>query len=690
MSLASPSQLIWLLAALPIILFYILKTRLRRRPVSTLLFWDQVFEQKRQRSLWQNLRHWVSLLLQLALVGLIGFALADPLWNSQQDSGQDLILVVDNSASMQAVDPQTGQSRLQQAIVQATDLAGTLRNGDNIALVTAGNSVRVVVGMSDFAPTVQEALGTITPTDGPTRIADGIAAARRLASDDKKRRIVVFSDGGVPDRDALEAVASSASDDSSDELLDDLPEDVDLDAASTSRQQLLGKDVRWIQVGRSQDNVAITTFQVRRSTVDPIGYSLLVEVRNFSDAAVETRLTLRLDEELVDVIPLEIEADASFRKQIDGTSQAGGVLSGEIKHDDALIVDNTARAILPRRNEIPVHLVVGDQSDSYYMRRVLQSIPLVRILGDDEISEPTTRLTVFANHVPDQIPDGPVLFVDVPKAGPAIGDDKQPAWQLGEAIENPIIAKQEKQSPLLRHVQLQNVILAGGRDLEVNEALGTPTTLLETASGARVCVSVERNEGRVLLLASDLDSSDLPLRIAFPVLMTNAMNWFFRETGEIRPALATGQTSDVPWDIAAQSSAASASAGLVAPSGQRSIVTVAKNRARLGPLAAVGIYRLTTDQTGSQTTQGNAAETEPDASQGADTVATAEEDDAAGTLIAVNLSDANESDLRVPQMQTSETAALPPAGRSPWFYLILAATGLVITEWALFQRRVVA
>ena len=158
MSLASPDKLLWLLAALPIIGFYILKTRLRRRPVSTLLFWEQVFEQKRQRSLWQNLRHWMSLLLQLFFVGLLGFAIADPLWSSQEEKGQDLILVVDNSASMQAVDPTSGKSRLEEAIEQASDVAGTLRAGDNIALVTAGSSVRVVVGMSDFAPTVQEAL----------------------------------------------------------------------------------------------------------------------------------------------------------------------------------------------------------------------------------------------------------------------------------------------------------------------------------------------------------------------------------------------------------------------------------------------------------------------------------------------------------------------------------------------------
>ena len=46
-------------------IFYILKIRLRRVPVSTLLFWRQIFEEKKPRSLWQRLRHLLSLLVQL-------------------------------------------------------------------------------------------------------------------------------------------------------------------------------------------------------------------------------------------------------------------------------------------------------------------------------------------------------------------------------------------------------------------------------------------------------------------------------------------------------------------------------------------------------------------------------------------------------------------------------------------------
>lgn len=671
MSLAAPENLIWLLAAVPIIVFYILKTRLRRRQVSTLLFWDQLFQQRRQRTLWQNLRHWLSLLLQLAFVALVGFALADPLWRSQQDQGQDLILVVDNSASMQAVDPSSGQSRLQRAIDQAADVAGTLRQGDQIALITAGTSVRVVVGMSDFAPTVEEALRGIKPTDGPTQIVPAIAAARKLASDSERRRIVVFSDGGIENREML--------------IRDD---------AAPSSPSIVAEDLRWVSVGESRDNVAITTFQVRRSTVDPIGYSLLVAVKNFSDQAVDTRLTLTLGEALVDVIPLTIEPGQVFQKQIDSTSAEGGILVGEIKVEDALSVDDTARAILPDRPKIPVRLVTAPESDPYYLMRVLESIPLVELV--DESSDSEALLTIYSQVIPEAIPSGPAMFVNLSGDGPAIGD--RPAWQLGDAMENPIIAKQEKTSPLLRHVQLQNVVLAGGRDLEINEALGAATTLLETASGARVCASVERPEGRMLFLACDLDSSELPLRIAFPVLMTNAINWFLRETGEIRPSLATGNAAEIVWEFGTSEPVQTAT--LFDPLGAPSVVAIKAGRAKLGAVPHAGVYRIAMNESEpgadapgervlpdpmESNTESDSVDQDP---AGREAAIQADTDNR--YLVAVNLSDPNESDLSVPEFPDSVAGELPPAGRSPWVYLVIAACVLVLAEWALFQRRLVA
>ncbi len=104
MSLANPSALLWALLAVPVVIFYVLKIRLKRVPVSTVIFWRQIFDEKKPRSLWQRLRHLVSLLVQLALLGLLVAALAEPFFSWEVLTARRVILVLDNSASMNATD----------------------------------------------------------------------------------------------------------------------------------------------------------------------------------------------------------------------------------------------------------------------------------------------------------------------------------------------------------------------------------------------------------------------------------------------------------------------------------------------------------------------------------------------------------------------------------------------------------
>src|SRR5438270_2408486 len=99
MSLANPTAMFWLALAVPVVIFYILKIRLRRVPVSTVLFWRQIFDEKRPRSLWERLRHLLSLLVQLALIALLVAALAEPFFAWEALTARRVVLVVDNSAS---------------------------------------------------------------------------------------------------------------------------------------------------------------------------------------------------------------------------------------------------------------------------------------------------------------------------------------------------------------------------------------------------------------------------------------------------------------------------------------------------------------------------------------------------------------------------------------------------------------
>src|SRR5947199_7510332 len=114
MSLAFPVALLLSLLAIPIVVFYILKIRLRQVPVSTTIFWQQIYDEKRPRSLWQILRHLLSLLVQIIWLLLLVFALTEPFFNWEILQQRRVILVVDNSASMRATDgAASGGTRLE-------------------------------------------------------------------------------------------------------------------------------------------------------------------------------------------------------------------------------------------------------------------------------------------------------------------------------------------------------------------------------------------------------------------------------------------------------------------------------------------------------------------------------------------------------------------------------------------------
>jgi hypothetical protein len=645
---ATPTAFWWAALALPIVVFYILKIRMRRIPVSTIMFWQQVFEEKQPRSLWQTLRHWLSLLLQLVFLFLLVGSLTDPFFASEEQSRRRLVVVLDNSASMQAADVQP--SRFAAARKAASDLISSLRVKDEMAIISAGTQPKVVCGLTGHQRTLRDALRTVEPSDGPTEVAAAVELARRLLAGHENAKVVVLSDGCF---DKAGEIAAA-------------------------------DDVVWQRFGGETGNVAITRFQVRRSVLDPIGFEVFIEVRNLSAADVDTRLELTLGEDIVDVIPLKLAAGETWKKVFEQTAAAGGRLTAAVDHADALAADNTAVAILPERKRIPVVLV---SAGHLFLERVLVANSLVDL---KVVAEPPSRvdpgtIVVYHKLSPAEVPDGNVLFIDP--------EGTTDLWETGDAIEQPIVATQDKDHALMSHVRLDNVLMPEARRLKPKE---DATVLVASAEEDPLYFAATRPGGNVLVLTVNLDRGDLPLRTAFPILMTNALNWFTGEKGELQQASAAGDVAEVdvtrliavaesaetaPPPTAAESGDAGDGAGpeieaaqaeqrefvLTAPDGTSEQVTVLGETATIGPLDQCGVWTLST-QTGNTDTAGDW----PPALE-----------------IACNLSNPRESDLRGAEQESKDLTSLQAGlgGKPVWFYLALVACALVATEWYLYQRR---
>ncbi len=701
---ANPAGWWWAAIALPILAFYILKVRLRRQPVSTMLFWDRVFDEKKPRAWWQQLRHWLSLLLQLALLALLVGALVDPLWSWQKSQRRKVVLVVDNSASMAAsVD---GQSRLDKAKQTAAAIIRSLRVGDEMAVLTAGGRATVAIGLTEHARSLLEAVDDIELTDAPNSMVPAVTMAKRLVPSNDQSTIMLLTDGCDP-------------------AIDELQQDTAL--------TIYG-------FGEAADNLAITQFQVRRSLLDAIGYQVLVEVSNLSDEPKKCRLELTLEEALVDVVPVELEPGASKTLNLDHASASGGRLVATLDADDSLSVDNRAVAVLPTRRKMPITLATPG---SVFLKSVLESIPLVdlSVINVAAASESTasaeqlagsaeqlaswkpTRDSILVLHqtVPKTLPPGKLLVIS-----PRNDCD---LWTVGEPIETPLVSTVDESSPVTQHVRLDNVLFPDAREL--NFAVEAEM-LIKTPLDEPLLSYIRRPNGEVLVLNVDLDVGDLPLRIAFPVLMKNAVEWFQGNQGELQPALATGEPAtiqlprvqvknDAP-STQSSSNTSSSEPALVktdelvsenadekieviaankteeqldsfllrSPSGEQTPLARDESTATLAMLNHCGIWTIGTADALARDPWHDSADASQDSKSESD-AAKLSVDDPQLVRLACNLCNREESDLRpLHELKSpSDFGVVSLGGRSIWFYLVLAGLLLVVVEWWLYQRRVV-
>lgn len=628
MNLVNPTGL-WLAAlAAPIIGLYILKIRLRRAPVSTIQFWRRIYEEKKPRSIWQRLRHWISLALQLAFLALLTAALADPIFRWQQGQGRRRVLVLDDSASMNAAD--VAPSRFEAARAECRRIVDGMRLGDETAVIAVGTPPRVLCGMTDHQRTLRDALDAATPTDGPTRVPDAVALARRLLADGPAagRGVVVVSDGGF---DGAGELSKS-------------------------------NDVEMIAVGGKASNIGITRLQARRSLLDPIGYEILVEVLNASDDPAECRLELDLDDQPVDVVPLKLKPGERVTQIFEKASADGGLLRAKVDHGGALAADDSAVALLPKRSRRKVRL---ETAGDLFLEKVFEAMPLVDLeVVKDPAAEPSPgappALTVFDGRTPEVLPPGPILVISP--------ESSNTLWKVADKIQDPVVAKQDGDSPLMTHIRLDRILMPEARKLVLG-ASAKPKVLAETATGDPLYAVLDRPEGKVVVLTVDLDKSDLPLQTAFPIMTTNLLSWLSGSQGELREALATGATTETPLPAEADPRATRV---LRPPTGPDRPLPTAAASIGLGPLDRAGIWKV--------------VRITPPESKGD---AKAAPTDQTLLEIACNVGDRRETDLRPPEglEARAEPALAGLFSRPLWFYLVACAWGLTSWEWILHQRR---
>jgi hypothetical protein len=638
MTLGTPLALLLALIAIPIVIFYILKVRLRRVPVSTNLFWNQIFEEKPPKSLWQNLRYWLSLLAQLLILALLVLAIADPILSWQTKGARRVVLIMDVSASMQAFDKAT--TRFDSAKQAAQRVLDGVREQDQVAILTAGTQPEVVLGMGNHVPSLRRAINDLQPVDTPANLGSAVELADQLLGDAPNGQVIVFTDQATPkntkpDNEPKKATA-----------------------------------VEYRAFGSNASNVGITQFQTRRSMVDAVGYELLVEVRNASDQPIQCRLEIELDERPVDIFPLKLQPNETWSRTLEKTSLEGGALKASLSKfetdqgedrskNNRLDVDDIAWAILPDRVIQPVLIV---SPGNLFLQKVFEANPLVRVTVQKEIPTAWPENTVVVLHklIPDPLPSNPLFIID-PETNSSL-------FRVDGLIDSPLVTEQDKDSPLMTHVRLDNVIFPNTKKLTFLTQTAKP--IASCVGGESLFATLSHGDKKAVVLGVNLEQSDLAFRTVFPILASNAIAWFSSQSGELSLAISGGDTARLNRSLSA--SAPPENLWLISPGLQ----VKRQSGSTAGPLKETGVWELF----------------EWDANENP----TAETLRATGKLVdryAVNLASSSETDLR--NANESDRAPMQTSIASwfsypPWYYLAILIGSLLVLEWGMYQRRVLA
>lgn len=620
MSVSVPLGLALGLVLLPaLVLLYLLKVRRRDFEVGSTYLWTHLLRDLAAHEPWQRL-HWsVLLTAQLAAMALLVLAFARPFYTAQAAESIHAIILLDGSASMQMTD--VSPNRFEAARGEARRVLRELPDESIGTVIVLKAKPEVLVAASADRQQLAQALDSATVSGGPADLRQAMLLASALNNERKRARIFLISDGAFREAEGIDSS---------------------------------GIEVRFVPVGTSADNRAISTLSARPDPQNAHKYQVFARVRNYSDGPMRDVLSITADGSPADSREVALgpgEArDYVFSDLPVGTKTVEARLGGR----DALPLDDQAYAVLDVRRPAQVLLVTGG---NLYLEKVMGLIPNAELFRTQPrryftLDADRYDLVVFDTFVPDVLPRGNLLFINPPEST---------LFTVEGEVRRPRVRDWERDSPLLQFVDLRDVAIARAARLSVPAW----ARVIVQGDDLPLMLSGEReNQQRIVALPFDLRQTNLPLSAAFPIMMLNIMG-YLEPPGQV-------DTRDLrPGDLVTISALPQTDEITVRkPDGTTTSFKVAGAPLRFDQTALPGIYTATQKVSNAAITNGQ-------------------------EVFAVNPSNERESDVRPRELTLvgGQSFAPPTAGltvpvqREIWYWVLPIILLLLLFEWWWFHRR---
>ena len=540
---ARPTGFALALAALPLLLLFMLKARRPRRAVGSLIFWRGVAQEQEAKSPFKRLRqNLVLVLLLLALAALV-YGAAEPMIQAHLRTGRALLLVVDTSASMSTRDGPNGESRLELARERARRLLAGLGRGDHAALVAVDAHARLLCRWSDDEAVWAQALDELEARPLGTDLGAGLLAAADAAADAPgELELVLLSDGGGPPPPPLE----------------------------------LGAPLSFLSVGTATENLGFVAHSLRPGETEG-AWEVFATLRNTGRHPRAALVALEHEGRPVAARRVQIVAGGEVAVRFDERLEPGALRLRVVAKEglETYTWDDELWLRVPRRAR-PRSALYGARGARIWQRALeAAGAEVVQGGSSGEASEAPTLAVVLADADLERLPASDAILVQPEPVLVSAARLAGPSGPLHELVGG-------HREPLLEYVSFADLQLAAVRGLTLG-AGARPLIEGRGAGGERVVAAAVSEQGGYarIVLGFDPVESRWPQRASFPIFVANCL----ARAGERAPLTGSaGQTLQLP--------SAAPALVLVSPSGVERELTASKGEVSLTDLWERGVYRL--------------------------------------------------------------------------------------------------
>jgi hypothetical protein len=484
-----PIHLWFLTLIAPVVVFYFLKLRRQRMNVPSLLLWSRVLNDQRVNSPFQRFKRHLLLLLQILLLAALVLAASAPFIMGRASNAKRIPIIIDTSASMGAIAPSGGGSRLERVKKAVAEMIDGKKVETEFAIVSFAGTARSECGFTNNSRVLLNALDRIEVRDTPAKIDDAIRMVLAMAREHHFQEAELFSDGNFPP-----------------------PNNVGLSFK-----------LNYHKISDDAKNIGITSLSARRSGEKD--WTVFVKVAG-TKSDIPAILTFRRNGETIGEEPCSTGADASSKIEFSIPGQADSQIEIFLKPgtDDALASDNSAFLYLPKTR--PLNVTVAPTLPAATI--AAKGVDDTELLPWKEGAPPPAAADVAITDSPVPLEEEKVLAVFG-----AVRDDLKRIVEIKPKDETVIDWK--KEAPVFRHANMAEIsLLDGGAyigDATEKDLENLGYEVVAYGDNGPLALKRDVEDAVEYYFLFHLNRSTLPYRVAFPIIIKNLCDIARDKTG---------------------------------------------------------------------------------------------------------------------------------------------------------------